>query len=330
MNSTIIVAVEIESVDQSLESTIGLLVVDRRESLIIETKDDSKDNSYEAAGLASYSNSKPIALAYASIFDSLWKQTELHQKLNKMYEQLKIRDRIQKEFINIAAHELRTPIQPILGLAGELIRSNNSRNERSVEVIMRNAMRLNRLADDILDVTRIESESLNLEKEYFNLNDLITKTIDDISTKIVKSHQGDIIKLVYQPHNIFVEADEARIAQVIYNILDNAVKFSKAYGYKRQEVGIIKIDAEKIDDQAVVSIKDTGIGIDPQMMPRLFEKFASKSYHGTGLGLYICKSIVEAHDGRIWAENNNIHNERGATITFTLPSTSKNRSSDIL
>ena len=166
------------------------MVVDRRESLIIETKDDSKDNSYEAAGLAAYSNSKPIALAYASIFDSLWKQTELHQKLNKMYEQLKIRDRMQIEFINIAAHELRTPIQPILGLTGELIRSNNSRNERSeasrgesLEVIMRNAMRLNRLADDILDVTRIESESLNLKKRYFNLNDIITNTIDDICAK---------------------------------------------------------------------------------------------------------------------------------------------------
>lgn len=316
---------DIESVDQSLESTVGLLIVDRRESLIIETKDDSKDNSYEAAGLAAYSNSKPIALAYASIFDSLWKQTELHQKLDKMYKQLKIHDRMQKEFINIAAHELRTPIQPILGLTGELIRSNNSRNERSVaaqgeslEVIMRNAMRLNRLADDILDVTRIESESLNLKKEYFNLNDIITNTIDDISAKFVKKSQQEV-KLVYQPHNIFVEADEARIAQVIYNILDNAVKFSKAYGYKRQEVGIIKIDAEKIDDQAIVSIKDTGIGIDPRMMPRLFEKFASKSYQGTGLGLYICKSIVNAHGGRIWAENNNVHSERGATITFTLP-----------
>lgn len=315
---------EIESVDQSLESTVGLLVVDRRESLIIETKDDSKDNSYEAAGLAAYSNSKPIALAYASIFDSLWKQTELHQKLNKMYEQLKIRDRMQKEFINIAAHELRTPIQPILSLTEELIRSNNSRNERleaaqgeSLEVIMRNAMRLNRLADDILDVTRIESESLNLKKEYFNLNDIITNTIRDMCAKILKKSQQGELKLVYQPHNIFVEADAARIAQVIYNILDNAVKFSKAYGYKRQEVGIIKIDAEKIDDQAIVSIKDTGIGIDPLMMSRLFEKFASKSYQGTGLGLYICKSIVEAHGGRIWAENN--EDGKGATFTFTLP-----------
>lgn len=316
---------DIGSVDKSLKSTVGLLVVDRRESLIIETKDDSKENSYDAAGLAAYSNSKPIALAYASIFDSLWKQTELHQKLNKLYEQLRIHDRMQKEFINIAAHELRTPIQPILGLTGELIRSNNSMNKRSVaaqgkalEVIMRNAMRLNRLADDILDVARIESESLNLKKEYFNLNDIISKTIDDISTKIVKkSQQGDIIKLDYQPHNIFVGADEARIAQVIYNILDNAVKFGKAGEYKGQEVGFIKINVEKVGDHAIVRIKDTGIGIDPEIMPRLFEKFASKSYQGTGLGLYICKNIVEAHGGRIWAENNS--GERGATFSFSLP-----------
>jgi signal transduction histidine kinase len=325
---------DIESVDKSLESTVGLLVVDRKESLIIETKDDSKDNSYDAAGLAAYSNSKPIALAYASIFDSLWKQTELHQKLNKMYEQLKTHDKMQKEFIDIAAHELRTPIQPILGLTGELIRSNNSKDKglagaaqvESLEVIMRNAMRLNRLADDILDVTKIESESLNLKKEFFNLNDIITNII----TNIVNSQQGDLIKLVYQPRDIFVKADKARIAQVIYNILDNAVKFSKAEDNKRQGVGIINIDAEKIDDQAFVSIKDTGIGIDPGIMPRLFEKFASKSYQGTGLGLYICKSIVEAHGGRIWAENNNINSGRGATITFTLPLTSKNNSSYII
>jgi signal transduction histidine kinase len=325
---------DIESVDKSLESTVGLLVVDRKESLIIETKDDSKDNSYDAAGLAAYSNSKPIALAYASIFDSLWKQTELHQKLNKMYEQLKTHDKMQKEFIDIAAHELRTPIQPILGLTGELIRSNNSKDKglagaaqvESLEVIMRNAMRLNRLADDILDVTKIESESLNLKKEFFNLNDIITNII----TNIVNSQQGDLIKLVYQPSDIFVKADKARIAQVIYNILDNAVKFSKAEDNKRQGVGIINIDAEKIDDQAFVSIKDTGIGIDPGIMPRLFEKFASKSYQGTGLGLYICKSIVEAHGGRIWAENNNINSGRGATITFTLPLTSKNNSSYII
>jgi signal transduction histidine kinase len=323
---------DIGSVDKSLESTVGILVVDRKESLIIETKDDLKDNSYDAAGLAAYSNSKPIALAYASIFDTFWKQTELHQKLSKMYEQLKTHDRMQKEFINVAAHELRTPIQPILGLTGELLRSNNSRDKRSaveqgelLDVIMRNARRLQRLADDILDVTRIESESLNLKKEFFNLNDVIINTIDDIRAKILKKsqQQGDLIKLVYQPRDIFIEGDKARIAQVIYNILDNAVKFSITK-IDEEANGIININAEKIyDDQAIVSIKDTGIGIDPGIMPRLFEKFASKSYQGTGLGLYICKSIIEAHGGKIWAKNNNIRGERGTTITFTLPSISK-------
>ena len=322
--------IDIASVDKSLESTVGILVVDRKESLIIETKDDLKDNSYDAAGLAAYSNSKPIALAYASIFDSLWKQTELHQKSSNMYEQLKAHDKMQKEFINIAAHELRTPIQPILGLTGELLRSNNSRDKRSaasqnelLDVIMRNARRLDRLAEDILDITKIESESLNLKKEFFNLNDVIINTMDNIRANVLKkSHQGDLIKLVYQPRDIFIEGDETRIAQVIYNILDNAVKFTITK-IDEEVNGIININTGEFDDgQALISIKDTGIGIDPEIMPRLFEKFASKSYQGTGLGLYICKSILEAHGGKIRAENNNIHGERGATITFTLPSTS--------
>jgi two-component system sensor histidine kinase VicK len=315
---------EIGSVDKSLESTVGILVVDRKGSLIIETKDNTKDNSYDAAGLAAYSNSKPIALAYASIFDSLWKQTELHQKLSNMYEQLRIQSKMQKEFIDIAAHELRTPIQPILGLTGILL-SNNSRDKTSavkqdelLDIIMRNARRLQRLADDILDVTKIESESLNLKKEFFNLNDVITTNIDDIITNIAKnSQQADIIKLVYQPRDIFIEADKSRITQVISNILDNAVKFSKSNVNTGGEVGIININTEKADGQAIVSIKDTGMGVDPEIMPRLFEKFASKSFQGTGLGLYICKSIVQAHGGKIWAKNNT--DSQGATFAFSLP-----------
>src|ERR687887_1232359 len=211
---------EIGTVDKSLENTVGILVVDREESLIIETKDDTKHNSYNAAGLASYSNSKPIASAYASIFDSLWKQTELHQKLSDMYERLRIQSKMQEDFINIAAHELRTPIQPILGLTS-ILRSNNSRDKTSaakqdemLDTIMRNARRLQRLADDILDVTKIEGESLNLKKEFFNLNDVITNTVDDIIASIVKTNQQeDLIKLVYDSSDIFIEADKARISQ---------------------------------------------------------------------------------------------------------------------
>jgi signal transduction histidine kinase len=317
---------EIGSVDRSLESTVGILVVDRKESLIIETRDDTKYNSYDAAGLAAYSNSKPIALAYASIFDSLWRQTELHQKLSNMYERLRIQSKMQKEFIDVAAHELRTPIQPILGITG-ILRSNISRDRTSaakqdelLDIIMRNARRLQRLADDILDVTKIESESLNLNKELFNLNDVIINGIDDIITNIAKSQQTDLIKLVYQPRDIFLEADKSRITQVICNILDNAVKFSKA-NVNKDEVGMINVNTETVDDQAIVSIKDTGTGVDPEILPRLFTKFASKSFQGTGLGLYICKSIVEAHGGKIWAENNT--DGKGATFALSLPIVNK-------
>jgi two-component system, OmpR family, sensor histidine kinase VicK len=316
---------EIGSVDKSLESTIGILVIDRKESLIIETKNDSKDSSYDAAGLAAYSDSRPIASAYASIFDSLWKQTELHQKLSDMYERLRIQSKMQKEFIDVAAHELRTPIQPILGLTG-ILRSSNRRDKTSsavkqeemLDIIMRNAKRLQRLADDILDVTKIESKSLNLKKEFFNLNDVITNNIDDIITNVANNGQRDLIKLLYQPCDIFIDADKSRITQVISNILDNAIKFSKANVNKEGEVGIININTKKIDGQAIVSIADTGIGIDPEIMPRIFDKFASKSFQGTGLGLYICKSIVEAHGGKIWAENN-ADEKGGATFAFSLP-----------
>jgi two-component system, OmpR family, sensor histidine kinase VicK len=321
---------EIGSVDKSLESTVGILVIDRKESLIIETKDDTKHSSYDAAGLAAYSYSKPIALAYASIFDTLWKQTELHQKLSNMYEGLRIQRKMQKEFIDVAAHELRTPIQPILGITGILLRSNNTSIDETpaakqgelLEIIMRNARRLQRLADDILDVTKIESDSLNL-KELFNLNDVITNSVDDKITNIAKkSRQGEFIKLLYRPHDIFLEADKSRITQVISNILDNAIKFSKANLNKEDGVGIININAEKADgSQAIVSIKDTGIGVDPEIMPRLFEMFASKSFQGTGLGLYICKSIIEAHGGKIWAHNNN--DGKGATFSFSLPIANK-------
>ncbi len=323
---------EIGSVDKSLESTIGILVVDKKESLIIETKNDSVNNSYDAAGIASYSNSKPIALAYASIFDSLWKQTELHQKLGDMYERLRTQNKMQGEFINVAAHELRTPIVPILGLSEIMYsrmlkdsthsimnhdeKSNTKQHLEMLETVIRNANRLGRLAEDILDVTKIESESLYLKKEFFNLNDVITNCIDNITNIANNGQLGNSIKLEYQPCDILIDADKSRITQVISNILDNAVKFSKPNVNKASAVGIINIKIDKADDQTIVTITDAGTGIDPEIIPRLFDKFASKSFQGTGLGLYICKSIVQAHGGKIWAHNND---GTGATFAFTLP-----------
>jgi signal transduction histidine kinase len=294
----------IRSIDKSTQTSIGILVVDRSESLIIETKDDTKDNVYDAAGLAVYSNSKPIALSYASIFESLWKQSEL-------YEQLKIHDKMQKEFINVAAHELRTPIQPILGLAEVLQHGIKDTHQiHLTDVIIRNAKRLQRLTEDILDVTKIESQSLQLNKEQFNLREMMLNAIADSNNQLKKDSN---IKLeLVSKEDVFVEADKARLNQVIANLLSNAIKFTQ------EEGGSITIRTEIMNSRILVSIKDTGTGIDPEILPRLFTKFVTKpETGGTGLGLFISKSIIEAHGGSIWAENNK--DGKGASFTFSLP-----------
>ena len=295
---------DIRSIDKSLQTSIGVIIVDRKESLIIESRDDTKDNYYAAVGLATYSNSRRIALSYASIFDSLWKQGEL-------YEQLKVHDRMQREFINIAAHELRTPIQPILGLseiASSKIKNQDPELYKLLETIFRNAKRLSRLTEDILDVTKIESQSLKLHKQNCNLKDIIVNVFEDYN---IKRQQKNLNLLYHCNEDIIIEADKMRLTQVISNLLNNSIKFTKE--------GEISVNVER-DDIAqliIVSVRDTGLGIDPEILPRLFTKFASRSFEGTGLGLYISKSIIEAHGGRIWTQNND--GNKGATFSFSLP-----------
>jgi two-component system, OmpR family, sensor histidine kinase VicK len=298
--------IEVRYIGESLQSKVSIIVIDRKFSLVVELKDDTKETSYEAVGLATYSNSKPTVSSYASIFESLWIQSEL-------YEQLKVHDKMQKEFIDIAAHELRTPIQPILGLTG-VLRSRKGRDreeEELMDVIIRNARRLQRLTEDILDITRIESQSLHLKKERFDINEVILNAITD-SRNHIKRESNYNIKFIYKDRkDIFVEADKARIIQVISNLLCNAIKFTNH--------GTVTISVEEKDNyQIVVSIKDTGIGIDPEIVSRLFSKFATKSNTGTGLGLFISKSIIESHGGMIWAENNP-GGEKGAIFYFSLP-----------
>ena len=187
-----------------------------------------------------------------------------------------------------------------------------------LDITIRNAKRLKRLTDDILDVSKIESQSLNLKKERFNLKDVITNSISDIVTNRHLDNDNEInaVKIISEAQDAFVEADKGRITQVISNLLDNAVKFTEKHITKG--MGAINIATEKINGQIHVSIKDNGPGIDPEILPRLFEKFVSRSYQGTGLGLFICKSIVEAHGGRIWALNNS-DGKGGAIFTFSLP-----------
>ncbi|MFL6399357.1 MAG: ATP-binding protein [Nitrososphaeraceae archaeon] len=297
------------------KSPYGMYIVDGERFLRAEVKELQAENFSEAIGRAVYSNSKRSVESFKSIFELFWNERTLN-------EELKRADKMQKEFINIASHELRTPTQAILSYS-ELLQKHPERKEEMIQALSRNAGRLQRLTDDILDVTRIESETLMLKIEPLNIGDLISSIVEDYRNQIEKNN--DNVELYhYKPENnddsIIVEADRARLIQVISNLLDNAVKFTNKQYNKR---GSIYVNVEKKNkngnkkQEVIVAIKDNGTGIDPEIMPRLFTRFATKSETGTGLGLFISKSIIEVHGGRIWAENNT--DGDGATFTFSLP-----------
>jgi two-component system sensor histidine kinase VicK len=299
--------IDVRCIEQMTETKATILVVDRKASLVMELRDDSKTTFDEAIGLSTYSNSKAGVLSYVAIFENLWVQSDL-------YEQLKINDKMQKEFINIAAHELRTPIQPILSLSQILQsdKSNNTKEQEFLDAIVRNAKRLQRLTENILDVTRIESHSLQINKERFSLNENIRNVINDINSQA--GLRNNAVSIIFDPkQDLFVEADKVRIYEVISNLLKNAIQFTK-----EGTINIAAAAAKRMDsNEVLVSIRDTGTGIDPEIFPRLFTKFSSKSVTGTGLGLFISKSIIEAHGGKIWAQNN--ADGIGATFRFSLP-----------
>ncbi|MGI0052191.1 MAG: ATP-binding protein, partial [Nitrososphaeraceae archaeon] len=242
-------------------------------------------------------------------------------------EKLARQSKVQREFINITAHELRTPIVPIITLT-ELLYSNikkenqsqknlskeNEKKQEFLQVILRNCYRLYRLTEDILDVTKIENQTLKMNKEMVELNEIIRNVIDDYKDIISKKRYGsDQIRLIFEPskENIFVNADKVRITQVLSNLLDNSLKFT------REGNIIITIEMIKENQEVMVSIKDSGTGIDPEILPQLFKKFVTKSEQGTGLGLFISKNIIETHGGTMWGENN--FESNGSTFYFILP-----------
>ena len=258
-----------------------------------------------------------IGLALSSIQYNI-RLRESNELLTIQYKKVKESEKIKDEFINIAAHELRTPIQPILGLT-DIIYSKVKDEElhELLEIIMRNAKRLKRLSDNLLEITKIESQSLKLHKKFFNLNILISEVLKDYVNKQKNQLKVEIVHDYKRKDDTIIEADRDRISQVIHNLLDNALKFTMD---SNQTVFVIvdKKEEGKEKGKVIVSVKDTGEGISKEVLPRLFTKFTtSDSTTGTGLGLYICKNIVEAHGGRIWAENN--PEENGAIFSFTLP-----------
>ncbi len=301
--------IKIRLMEPSMQTKVSIVVIDKKYSLAVELKDDSKNTVTEAIGLVTYSNSKSTVLSYYSIFESLWKQTEL-------YKQLKLNERMHKEFINTAAHELRTPIQPILG-AVDILRNNapSSMEKELVEIVSRNARRLKKLAEDILDVTKMEGYTLNLNMEKFRIRDIILENIHNCEANFEKSK----IEMKYDVDDLQIFADKGGISRVISNLINNSIKFlPRTGGFIIITVKLTKFQIDdKSHDMVQVSIADNGTGIDSEILPKIFTKFATKSFHGIGLGLFISKSIIEAHGGRIWAENNLVG--QGATFSFVLP-----------
>ena len=306
----------IEEIDSAAAAISTIIIIDRKESFVIEIKDNSKETFGEAIGFATYSNSKPTVLSYISIFESFWLQTEIYKKVKET-------EQMQKDFINIAAHELRTPIQPILGFVEILKNKAKDENQKELlNIVSRNAKKLKQLTEDILQVSKIESQSLQLHKEYFNLSELVKNIIHDFKNQINKENKH-IIKLELKSNEkeIIINADKSKVNQVIYNLLNNAVRFTIKKGKYKEATnnGKISITIESKGNQVTVTVKDNGQGIDEEILPKLFTKFATKSETGgTGLGLYISKSIVEQHGGRIWTEiNRGI--DKGAVFKFSLP-----------
>ena len=270
---------------------------------------DQKSN--DELGELTYSFNSMIS----SIRSYIEEQRRLSDELKMANEEIAQRERMKDEFINVAAHEMRTPVQPILGLS-ELLKSRRHANQATVsdsdeeellDMIISNAKRLLLLEENILDVSRLENKILKLNKEQCDLVEIISTAIHDVENQIDKN----MVELRYNPtgFKIPLYADRAKLTQVVSNLLNNAIKVTKS--------GSITIDLEKDDNQAIVSVKDTGPGIDPIVESKLFMKFVTSSSSGTGLGLFISKNIVEAHGGKISASNNT--NGKGATFTFTLP-----------
>jgi signal transduction histidine kinase len=241
---------------------------------------------------------------------------EINKQLLEVNEQLKIQNRKLQDFIDIAAHELRTPIMPIIGYA-DILREDIG-EKKEITGIIYNARRLEQLAENILDSTKIENQTLKLNKEQFNLNDIILDMVQDYENQnITKEKNG--IKLLYEPKDIFLEADKLRLSRVISNLLNNAIYFIEKGNITITTTETKTNDNTKLEqkEQVLVKIKDTGPGISPMILQKLFSKFISTASSGTGLGLFVSRNIIRAHGGEIWAENN--PDGEGAIFSFRIP-----------
>jgi two-component system sensor histidine kinase VicK len=318
--------IDIKFLAEPLHLKVTIVVVDRSYSMAVELVNDEVDNSIDAMGLSTYSNSKSTVLYYVSIFESLWKQADIYKKAEELYDQLKYKNETQRQFLNIAAHELRNPIQPILGLA-EVMLSNKNLNviqqEELLRIIINNAKKLHFLTNNLLDVARIDENLFSLELQEFDIVGLANDVIKEVRNQITNNKKIQI-DLLSPEKSLNVIGDKIRLNQVFLNLINNAIKYTDdgdiLVSIKRgnNNGNNRNSNSNNNDTVALVQIIDKGLGIQDNIKQKLFSKFTKGTKVGTGLGLFICKNIVESHGGKIWAENNI---DKGATFSFTIPTT---------
>ena len=317
---------DVKFLAEPLHVKVTIAVVDRSHSMAVELVNDDVDNSIDAMGLSTYSNSKSTVLYYVSIFESLWKQADIYKKAEELYDQLKYKNETQRQFLNIAAHELRNPIQPILGLA-EVMLSNKNLNviqqEELLRIIINNAKKLHFLTNNLLDVARIDENLFSLELQEFDIVGLANEVIKEVRNQITNNKKIQI-NLQCTEKFLNVIGDKIRLNQVFLNLINNAIKYTDEgdilVSIKRgnNNANNSNSNNNENDTVALVQIIDKGLGIQDNIKQKLFSKFTKGTKVGTGLGLFICKNIVESHGGNIWAENNP---DKGATFSFTIPTT---------
>ena len=304
--------VNIKYLQESLYLTVTFLIVDRKFSMTAELVNDYTEIPAESLGLSTFSNSKSTVLYYISMFENLWKQSDLYEKVTDLYGQLKKTNETQIQFIQETAHEIRTPIQSILGFS-EVILSNKNLDvghiDELIKIIIKNAKKIRLLTDNILETARIDSHLLTLNIKEFDLVELVKNLLIDMKNQIRNKKINLILKC--KEESILIVADKLRLNQIFLNIINNAINIV-------QEGEIIVFLERQDNNTVLVRITDDGPGIPSNIKDKLFTKFVTGSKSGTGLGLYICKNIIEKHGGKIWAENNK---NKGANFNFTIPMT---------
>ena len=303
-----------KNLEPAMASFNRILVFDNKTTVVWEVVDDDQQEFTQALGMALFIESIKISETITVIFDNLWNQSEIHSRLKDAHEKLKDQGKMQSRFMDLVAHELRTPLQSILGIT-EILKNEIKDNDQNflLRIAMSNAKKLHRLSENILDITRLEGNILYLNKERFNLNQLTTDIISDFVNNI---EYNKFITFEYRNFDkeYFVFADKLRIGQVIQNLIDNSMRFVRNGGKVTLILGEKKIHSKDIVE---LNVLDDGESLKPEILARLFTKFASDSYYGAGIGLYLSKKIVEAHDGRIWAKNN--VDKNGCTFSFGIP-----------